>query len=167
MIVASRQTSMRTQITCLLILSLTISPALAWNGTGHKIIASIAFRQLTAEEQAKIVSMLKRHPRFSADFADAMPDEVRRGSDAEQNEWLFQQAAIWPDTVRSGAPEKQAFNRSEWHYINLPVFLTDEARLSLVEPLMANMATDPPADATLDTARTNVLQVIRFARNRL
>src|SRR5438105_3943751 len=110
---------MRTAITCLLIWSLTVSPALAWNATGHKIIASVAFRQLTAAEQAKIVTLLKRHPRFMEDFAEQMPDDVRRGNETNRNEWLFQQAAIWADTVRSGPPEKQAFNRPEWHYINL------------------------------------------------
>ena len=31
----------------------------AWSEAGHKIIASIAFRQLTPDEQAKIVAILK------------------------------------------------------------------------------------------------------------
>src|SRR4051812_11614060 len=97
---------MRTTITTILIWSLTISPALAWNATGHKIIASIAFRQLSAAGQMKIVEMLKKHPRFAQDFVDEMPDEVRRGDEPTQNEWLFQQAAIWADTVRSGPREK-------------------------------------------------------------
>src|SRR5437764_981636 len=104
---------MRTIITSVLIWSLTICPALGWNATGHKIIASIAFRQLSPAEQTKIVEMLKKHPRFAQDFADEMPDEVRRGDEVTQNEWLFQQAAVWADTVRSGPPEKRAFNRGE------------------------------------------------------
>ena len=80
---------MRLAITCLLAWSVTISPVAAWNAAGHKIIASIAFRQLTADEQSKIVAILKRHPRFTEDFADQMPEEVR-GDEAAQNEWLFQ-----------------------------------------------------------------------------
>ena len=59
------------------------SPALAWNATGHKIIASIAFRQLTVGEQVAVVSVLKRHPRFAEDFADQMPDDVRPSSSLE------------------------------------------------------------------------------------
>ena len=56
---------MRHAITCLLIWSLTVSPALAWHATGHKIIASIAFRQFSAAEQAKVVAILKKHPRLT------------------------------------------------------------------------------------------------------
>ena len=156
---------MRIAMTLLLVWSLTVSPALGWNATGHKIIASIAFRQLTPAEQAKIVAMLKRHPRYTDDFADEMPAEVRAGDEATKNEWLFQQAAIWPDTVRSGPPDKRAFNRGEWHYVNLPHFLTDAARSELEGRLTINLAMDPPMNATPDTARMNVVQVIRFARN--
>src|SRR5438876_817035 len=81
MIVASRQTSMRTQITCLLILSLTISPALAWNGTGHKIIASIAFRQLTAEGRAARVafSRYSRHSSAAALVGSLLDASLPRG----------------------------------------------------------------------------------------
>src|SRR5258707_1201174 len=99
---------MRLFLTWLLVWSLTVSPAQAWNATGHKIIASIAFRQLTPAEQAKVVAILKRHPRFTDDFADQMPADVRGADEATQNEWLFQQAAVWPDTVRSGPPDKRA-----------------------------------------------------------
>jgi hypothetical protein len=69
--------------------------------------------------------MLKRHSRFSEDFADQMPEEVHRSDQVTQNEWLFQQAAVWPETVRSGPPGKRAFNRSEWHHVNLPTAAKD------------------------------------------
>jgi hypothetical protein len=141
-----------------------VSPASAWNAAGHKIIASIAFRQLTPAEQGKVVAILKRHPRFSEDFAEQMPDDIRTADEATQNEWLFQQAAVWADMVRSGPPEKQAFNRGEWHYVNLPVWLNDAARAELENRLTVNRETETPASATLDTARMNVVQVIRFAR---
>lgn len=155
---------MRIMVTSLLIWSLTLSPAVAWNAAGHKIIASIAFRQLTGAEQAKIVAILRRHPRFTEDFTDAMPDDMRGADEAMQNEWLFQQAAIWPDLIRGGPPEKQAFNRGEWHYVNVPHFLSDEAKFTLAGTITANVATEVPADATPDTPKMNVVQAIRFAR---
>jgi hypothetical protein len=96
-----------------------------------------------------------------------MPADIQRADEATQNEWLFQQAAIWPDAVRSGPPEKRAFNRGEWHYINRPVFLTDEARSKLEGRLAANVAMQPPDGATIDTARMNIVQVIQFARQEL
>ena len=48
---------MRFATTCVLIWCLTVAPAAAWNFTGHKVIASIAFHRLTPEEQGKIVAM--------------------------------------------------------------------------------------------------------------
>src|SRR5437762_12974179 len=101
-------TMMRNIVTSLLIFWLTVSPAWGWSLSGHKIIASIAFRQLSPTEQARVVAMLKRHPRFAEDFEEHMPEEIRGGEEAARNEWIFQQAAIWPDTVRSGPPEKTA-----------------------------------------------------------
>ena len=140
-------------------------PALAWNWTGHKVVASIAFRQLSADEQARIVALLQRHPRFTADFADEMPEEVRAADDNSQHEWLFQQAAVWPDLVRSGPLEKRAFNRSQWHYINVPHFLSDADRASLHQQLVLNTAFDPPANAATSTEALNIIQVLKLARH--
>jgi hypothetical protein len=161
------RTMMRTIVTSLLIFWVTVSPALGWNLSGHKIIASIAFRQLAPAEQVRMVEALKRHPRFTEDFAEQMPEEIRGGEEAMQNEWIFQQAAIWPDTVRSGPPEKTAFSRPEWHYINQPIFLNDAARAALEGKLPINVEKNPPAGATLDTAHMNVMQALRLARQRL
>jgi hypothetical protein len=155
---------MRIVITCLLHWSLAASPALAWSGPGHKIIASIAFRQLGADEQDKVVAILKEHPRFAEDFEAEMPDDVRAGDEATQNEWLFQQAAIWPDMLRSGPAERRAFHRSQWHYINLPHFLNDAARSQMEGRISVNLALDPPPGATLATRDMNAIQVIGFAR---
>src|SRR4051812_20988739 len=78
-------------IAALLVVAAIATVAQAWSEAGHKIIASIAFRQLTPDEQAKIVAILKMHPRYHADF------EAKSKSEAAEFEWLFQQAAIWPD----------------------------------------------------------------------
>jgi len=156
---------MRTRLALCILLCLTAaSPALAWNWTGHRIIASIAFRQLTAEEQARIVALLKRHPRFMEDFADEMPEDVRQADGKSQHEWRFQQAAVWPDLVRSGPPAKTAFNRSQWHYINVPHFLSDADRAALEGKLEINLALDSPQEATSSTEALNIVQVIRLAR---
>src|SRR5262245_39070827 len=110
-------------LVCPLVWSLAALPSYAWNATGHKIVASIAFRQLNSAEQTKIVDLLNRHPRFTEDFADEMPEEIR-AADSAQQEWIFQQAAVWPDLIRPPGPDaKIAFHRSQWHYVNLPLFL--------------------------------------------
>lgn len=144
--------------------SATPAPVHAWNATGHRLIASIAFRQLSASQQSQVATMFERHPRFAPDFVEPMPEDVRGGDLAAKHEWVFQQAAIWPDLVRSGPPEKRAFNRGEWHYVNVPQFLSDAARAELDGKLTINLALDVPADATMDTGPLNIVQFIRFAR---
>jgi hypothetical protein len=52
----------------LLTLNLALSAA-AWNALGHKVVAEIAWRQLSPEQRNTIVETLRRHPRFDADFA--------------------------------------------------------------------------------------------------
>jgi hypothetical protein len=95
--------------------------AVAWGPAGHKIVAAIAFRQLTPAQQQRIVAVLKQHPRFQEDFADKMPEEV------EENEWIFQQAAVWPDLARGLPTEaKEEYSRPNWHFIDLPYFPTEE-----------------------------------------
>ncbi len=79
-------------------IAVTASQAFGWSASGHKIVGSIAFRQLTPAQQEKIVEMLKNHPRFKEDFESQMPDDLK--TPEEQNEWLFQQASVWPDLAR-------------------------------------------------------------------
>ena len=82
-----------------------------------------------------------------------------------QNEWVFQQAAVWPDLIRPPGPEaKIAFHRSQWHYVNLPLFLDEAAGRELAGKLPLNTSLDPPPDATTATEPINVVQAIRFAR---
>jgi hypothetical protein len=155
---------MRAAILPLLCGLLLTTPARAWNATGHKLISSIAFRQLTAAEQGRVIDVLKRHPRFTLDFADEMPADVKEGTAAAQNEWLFQQAGIWADIVRSGPPERTAFHRPTWHYMDVPHFLDDASRAALEGGIKENLSLEPPRGVTTDTPELNVLQTIRFAR---
>src|SRR5262245_58446176 len=99
------------------VLTLFSPQAMAWSDAGHKIIASIAFNRLTPEEREKVVAILREHPRFKADFTDKMPADL---ADDDKNEWIFQQAAVWPDIARGFRGEDARFHHSTWHYINLP-----------------------------------------------
>ena len=114
-----------------LILALA-SPVLAWHDTGHRVTASIAFDRLTANERLEIYTILGRHPRFEEDFRSQMPAAVANGSETVRARWTFEQASIWPDIVRNGSDAVRArFNRSTWHYINLPVWMTEDDREKL------------------------------------
>ena len=143
---------------------LAATPVLAWTDAGHKIVASIAFRQLTPEQQRKLSELLEYHPRFANDFTGKMPVEV---DDEEVSEWRLQQAAIWPDIARRFSEEnKVLFHRGPWHYINSPLFLTDADRLTMASDPRLALKTEVPAT---EAARLemNVLQTIAFARQQL
>lgn len=145
----------------MLVLALA-AQARAWSDAGHKIIASIALRQLTPEQRGRIVALLQQHPRYEQDFEQAMPANVKAGSLELQTEWLFQQSAIWADLARGFSDaDKERFHRPTWHYINRPLFLTEQDRGRLQDHLAINLQVDP----TEGTAESlNVIQAIRLGR---
>jgi hypothetical protein len=154
----------------LLAFALVPASAYGWSDAGHKIVASIAFRQLTPAEQQKVVAILEAHPRFEADFVKRMPAEIAKAPDALRHESLFQQAAVWPDMARGFAePLKEQFHRSTWHFINLPLFLRPADERALKDRLTVNVSLDvPPLDAPDEAKRAmNVIQAIRHARKLL
>lgn len=125
----------------------------------------MAFRQLTPAAQRSLAAILSQHPRFAEDFARYMPSDVASSDESTRNEWLFQQAAIWPDMAR-GLPEdsKRIYNHPTWHYIDIPSFLTEEDRAALQSKITINMALDAPEVAQQDM---NAVQTIRLARRSL
>lgn len=150
---------MRAVIFSLVCVVALANPSLAYNATGHKVIASIVYRQLSESERATLLDILKQHPRYSQDFEDAMPNDVRHDDEDMQAEWLFQQAAIWPDVVKSGTAERRAFNRPGWHYVNVPHYLTTEDRDEFEDSVDVNLEDAPPADE-FDDSGMNVVQAI-------
>lgn len=70
----------------------------SWNATGHMVVASIAYQQLTPKAREKVDSM-----------AQAMHSEY-----PNINSML--EMAVWPDSIRGQRIE----TFTHWHYINLP-----------------------------------------------
>jgi hypothetical protein len=75
----------------ILLPALLVPNALAWNATGHEVIASIAWKQLNPAVKAQIEKLL--------DFNEASLGK-------------FYEAAVWADDTRSSA-------NGPWHYIDL------------------------------------------------
>jgi hypothetical protein len=135
---------------------LWMQPAAAWNATGHKATAKIAYELLAPEQQQYASKILTAHPRFDQDFLDAMPDEVASGTQSEQNLWLFEQASIWPDIAGRFEDDNRAkFNRSTWHYINMPIYLEEADEKKLDGNLDHNVSTDfsPPLRQNLNVTQ--------------
>jgi hypothetical protein len=102
----------------LLVLSL---PLEAWNATGHRVVAAIAYDRLSSQARARVDELLRQHP----DLASLTSREA------------FLTAAVWPDTIKGDArfyddtqeipkvtPQLPGFpsmaRHTNWHYIDLP-----------------------------------------------
>ncbi len=100
-------------------------PAQAWNAAGHRLVALIAWQQLSPPAQEAIAASLARHPDHPRWL-----DQARSASPAA----LFAEAATWPDNIRNdprfyddprdpptpplpGLPDTARHKR--WHYIDL------------------------------------------------
>lgn len=149
---------MRSSLPILLALSF-VAPVYAWHDAGHKLTAALAFGYLNEEQRGEIAAVLRAHPRFEQDFAAAMPDDVAYGSEHDRELWLFQQASIWPDLVPDNSDQvRDHYHRATWHYINLPVYLTERDEKEFAGKLDQNvsMKLTPPLRRGL-----NIVQALK------
>ena len=143
----------------------SVTPATAWNACGHRVVALIAWRQLSPEKRQAAIELLKQHPRYEQDFGERMPDAFRNGSAEDRNAWLFLQAAVWPDVARGFQGEDEKYHHSTWHYINLPVWLNDDAKRELQDNLSANVSREWKASTPSD--EMNVIQALAKVADQL
>jgi len=114
---------------CLALLFVALLPLQAWNGTGHRVIAAIAYDHLTSKAKARVDELLRQHPDLGR-----MPSRA-----------AFLAASVWPDTIKSdnrfyddtlpdakptpllpGFPTME--RHTNWHYVDIP-FSPDETPL--------------------------------------
>src|SRR5262249_49945222 len=98
------------------------SPARAWNGTGHMVVALLACRDLKENKPAvlaKVHDLLKKHPHYEEYGRADRPASVG------EMEWVFLRAATWPDWVRPPSPY-QEFHVGDRHFINRPLVREDD-----------------------------------------
>src|SRR5947209_17575134 len=67
--------------------------AYAWNGTGHKTIALIAYERLTPAARQRVDQILAKHPDY--------PNWIVGVPAADRGRAAFLAAATWPDAIRS------------------------------------------------------------------
>jgi hypothetical protein len=96
-------------------------PAQAWNVTGHRVVAAIAYDRLTPQARAQVDALLQKHPDFAA----------LSGREA------FLAASVWPDRIKGDGrfyddtrPDAQPTTllagfpsmarHTNWHYIDIP-----------------------------------------------
>ena len=111
---------------------LSLSPlAAAWNLTGHRIIAAIAYDRLTPGVRARVDELLQRHPDYATLLTSGASDPESRARAA------FIAAAAWPDVIKGdprfydslrkdahptpllpGFPDMA--RHTNWHYYDVP-----------------------------------------------
>ena len=107
-------------------------PCHAWNATGHKAIALIAYQHLSPSTRSRVDKLLVQHPDY--------PRWVQGVAAQNRGRAAFLAASVWADTIKGdprfhddnrratpnipGLPAGSQARHADWHYMNLP-FSTD------------------------------------------
>lgn len=91
-------------------------PAFAWNETGHKITAYIAWQRMTPEVRAKVFNTLLAAPEDAQLSTFYAPFSSR--SEAARQREFFMLVSTWADIIRDkNFPVRQKnYAHSDWHY---------------------------------------------------
>ncbi len=74
-----------------------VTPTLfAWNETGHRLTAAIAYDYLTPQARARVDALLRRHPDYKTLLTKGAPADAAGKARA-----AFLVASYWPDTIRN------------------------------------------------------------------
>src|SRR5262249_38733205 len=93
--VPGRRRAMKRFLVVGAILSLIPQPLYAWHNRGHMSVARVAWQQLVDKGlEQKAIAILDKHPHKDNFLKVARPNGV------SEEEWMFVQAATWPDWVR-------------------------------------------------------------------
>jgi hypothetical protein len=129
---------------------LAAQPALAWNSTGHRTVAYIAYQQLDDGTRQRVAAVLRNHP---AAGTDLWTTGGINGDDMQLN--LFLNAATFPDDVRHSHgpnrfhdPSFDKFHKEPNHFVDFEF-----------RPPSESPGDPPPGDTLLNTYRANVATV--------
>ena len=107
--------------------------AFAWDDTGHKLTAYIAWEQMTPAAREKVVKILLSAPEDSDLSVFYLQDS--RSAAAKQRE-LFMIAATWADIVRDKnfKVRNEKYHHGNWHYLDT-FWRDDNGKVELVTDL--------------------------------
>lgn len=150
-------------------------PASAWNATGHRLIAAIAYDRLTPKTRARVDALIRQHP----DYEKMFLRDVASADPAIRARAAFIAAAVWPDQIKGdprfydetrpnasptqllpGFPDMA--RHTTWHYYDTP-YTPDGAEaehqkpphalseLNRIIPIIGTKADVPPTSASNPT----------------
>jgi hypothetical protein len=129
---------MRVAILGVVVILISVAPALAWNEKGHMVVARLAWLKLTPAARQTASQILKSHPHYAEYLAAGRPENI------SVDEWAFMRAAYWPDWIRSNHSDE--YHKSTWHYVTA-AFVPRQSKLdaSHVRAEEPNVVTQIPA----------------------
>jgi hypothetical protein len=92
--------------------------AAAWDDTGHKVSAEIAWRQMTPAARERAIAVLMNAPENSG-ILNLMPNDTR--SLAARQEQMFYTMATWADLLRDSKYfpiRNKEYHHGTWHYLD-------------------------------------------------
>jgi truncated hemoglobin YjbI len=92
---------------------------LAWNATGHQVVARIAWDNMTATARQNVITLMRTAPQDSC-LPELFSNDSSRPLEERQREF-FMLASTWPDIVRPRDNDTRPctrFHRPNWHFIN-------------------------------------------------
>lgn len=106
-------------VVCLIAIALLLpQTALAWNSTGHEVVARIAWEKMEPQTRLRVIALMLQVP-TDADLASLLAEDERPLIFRQRD--FFAIAATWPDIMRSDEfpDRKKKYSHSNWHYTNL------------------------------------------------
>jgi len=107
------------------VMAVFAAPSLAWDETGHKITAYIAWQQMTPEVRAAVIKILRSAPEDAQLSTFYMPygsqtDEARKRD-------FFVMVSTWADIIKDKNFDSRykKYNHSNWHYFDTLWMLKD------------------------------------------
>jgi len=95
----------------------------AWNKTGHRAVALIAYRQLDEGTRQKVAALLRKNPTAYDRWQER---KINSDTDAAANAFL--NASTFPDDVRPPSRFSREFHHSTHHYVDFRYAPNDRDR---------------------------------------
>jgi hypothetical protein len=130
--------------------ALLLAPsALAWDNTGHQVVAGIAWDNMKQPARQKAIALLNGAP-GNACLKDLFPND-NRPLDVREREF-FIRAATWPDLIRDGACRN--LSHPDWHFAD-----------HFWKGFSGGTGNDAPKDAGIMTPSPNAVERLTVFRH--
>src|SRR5882757_7767918 len=89
-------------------------PAWAWSPPGHRVVAAIAYRELSAADKSAATNLLAHHPNFHWWVTDYKSNHIT----FDFGTYAFMRASSWADDIRNSG---SAYDHYNWHFVDFPL----------------------------------------------